>query len=107
MEECKSILPLQHLNHLAYKEKNKGTKLLCYGSSETNSPPKYQSTETVICCYLIGKRIFVDVTNDLEMQRAFWIIQVSSRKSQGSSEEKEQGRKSEPERDMKAEKEVE
>ena len=49
MEECKSILPLQHLNHLAYKEKNKGTKLLCCGSSETNSPPKYQSTETVIC----------------------------------------------------------
>lgn len=33
------------------------------------------------------------VINDLEMQRAFWIIQVISRKSQGSSEEKEQGRK--------------
>ena len=47
------------------------------------------------------------VISDLEMQRAFWIIQVISRKSQGSSEEKEQGRKSEPERDMKAEKEVE
>ena len=66
---------------------------MCCGSSETNNLPKYQSTETVICCYLISKRIFVDVTNDLEMQRAFWIIQVISRKSLVSSEEKEQGRK--------------
>ena len=33
------------------------------------------------------------VTNDLEMQRAFWIIQVILRKSLVSSEEKEQGRK--------------